>query len=481
MTDATSATREFFSPMYFSLLICQVLPLTQWSVPENRLFSKKDLRKLIIPLILEQTLAITVGMADTMMISSAGEAAVSGVSLVDMFNNLIISVLAALATGGAVVTSQCIGAGRREEACRSARQLVFTEAAITIGISVLVLLFHRQILGLFFGQIEADVMQNAIIYLIISVISFPLLAVYDSCAALYRSMGNAQITLKISLLMNVINVVGNAIGVYVLKLGVAGVAIPSLVSRGVAGVVLFTLLHNPDNLVFLTRGKFKVDATIVKRILFIGIPSGIENGIFQLGRVLVVSIIAAFGTSQIAANGVANSLDSMGCIVGQAMSLAMITVIGRCVGAGEEGQVRYYTKKLLGETYFYTAVINSIILLLLPWILQIYGLGEETTRLSYILVMIHDGMAIFLWPASFVLPNMLRACNDVKYTMVVSIFSMITFRIGFSYVFGVHMGWMAVGVWAAMVIDWVFRVLCFVGRYLAGTWRKKCGLVAPTA
>lgn len=451
------------------------------TVTENRLFSKKDLRKLIIPLILEQTLAITVGMADTMMISSAGEAAVSGVSLVDMFNNLIISVLAALATGGAVVTSQCIGAGRREEACRSARQLVFTEAAITIGISVLVLLFHRQILGLFFGQIEADVMQNAIIYLIISVFSFPLLAVYDSCAALYRSMGNAQITLKISLLMNVINVVGNAIGVYVLKLGVAGVAIPSLVSRGVAGVVLFTLLHNPDNLVFLTRGKFKVDATIVKRILFIGIPSGIENGIFQLGRVLVVSIIAAFGTSQIAANGVANSLDSMGCIVGQAMSLAMITVIGRCVGAGEEGQVRYYTKKLLGEIYFYTAVINSIILLLLPWILQIYGLGEETTRLSYILVMIHDGMAIFLWPASFVLPNMLRACNDVKYTMVVSIFSMITFRIGFSYVFGVHMGWMAVGVWAAMVIDWVFRVLCFVGRYLAGTWRKKCGLVAPTA
>ena len=451
------------------------------TVTENRLFSKKDLRKLIIPLILEQTLAITVGMADTMMISSAGEAAVSGVSLVDMFNNLIISVLAALATGGAVVTSQCIGAGRREEACRSARQLVFTEAAITIGISVLVLLFHRQLLGLFFGQIAADVMQNAIIYLIISVFSFPLLAVYDSCAALYRSMGNAQITLKISLLMNVINVVGNAIGVYVLKLGVAGVAIPSLVSRGVAGVVLFTLLHNPDNLVFLTRGKFKVDATIVKRILFIGIPSGIENGIFQLGRVLVVSIIAAFGTSQIAANGVANSLDSMGCIVGQAMSLAMITVIGRCVGAGEEGQVRYYTKKLLGETYFYTAVINSIILLLLPWILQIYGLGEETTRLSYILVMIHDGMAIFLWPASFVLPNMLRACNDVKYTMVVSIFSMITFRIGFSYVFGVHMGWMAVGVWAAMVIDWVFRVLCFVGRYLAGTWRKKCGLVAPTA
>ena len=440
------------------------------------LFEKADLRKLIIPLILEQTLAITVGMADTMMISSVGEAAVSGVSLVDMFNNLINSILAALATGGAVVTAQFIGAGNRDQACRSAKQLLYSVAVFTAAVSALVMIFHRPLLRLFFGQIEEDVMQNAITYLLISAVSYLFLAIYNSSAALFRSMGNSQITLKVSILMNIINISGNAICVYGLKLGVAGVAIPSLVSRAVAGEVLCMLLRNPKNTVYLMKGKFHFEPKVVKRILMIGIPNGIENGLFQLGRVLVVSIIAGFGTVQIAANGVANSLDGMGTIVGQAMSLAMITVIGQCVGAGDERQVRYYTKRLLGMTYLFTAIVNSIILLSLPWILSLYGLSAETTELSYILVMIHNGVAIVLWPASFVLPNMLRACNDVKYTMVIAIFSMIAFRILGSYVIGVGMGYKAIGVWIAMVFDWIFRVIMFVGRYLRGTWRTYAGL-----
>lgn len=443
---------------------------------ENLLFSGQDLKKLIIPLLFEQALAITVGMADTMMISNAGEAAVSGVSLVDMFNNLIISVLAALATGGAVVTSQYIGAGRKEEACKSAKQLIYSAVLITIAVSALVILFHHGIISLFFGKIEQDVFRNAIIYLIISALSFPFLALYNSCAALFRSMGNSRITLKVSILMNLINIVGNAVGIYALHMGVAGVAIPSLISRAVAGFVLYGLLKKPDNMIHLLKGQFRFEWDVIKKILSIGIPSGIENGIFQLGRVLVVSIIAGFGTVQIAANGVANSLDGMGCIVGQAMNLAMITVIGQCVGAGDEEQVKYYTKKLLGMTYLFTAVVNSIILLSLPWILRIYGLGEETTRLSYILVMIHNGMAIFLWPASFVLPNMLRACNDVRFTMVLSIFSMFTFRIGFSYIIGVRMEYGAIGVWIAMVLDWIFRVICFVSRYFSGRWKITSGL-----
>ncbi len=440
------------------------------------IFSNKDLKKLIIPLVLEQALAITVGMADTMMISSVGEAAVSGVSLVDMFNNLIISILAALATGGAVVTSQFIGASRREEACRSAKQLLWVNALITLGISALVIAGHRLILNLFFGRIEEDVMQNAIRYLIISALSFPFLAVYNACAALFRSMGNSRITLKVSVLMNVINVGGNALCVFGLKMGVAGVAVPSLVSRAAAGLCLYLALRNPDNLIHLNRGRFRFEWGMIKKILYIGIPSGIENGIFQLGRVIVVSIIAGFGTAQIAANGVANSLDSMGCIVGQGMNLAMITVIGQCVGAGDLAQVRLYTKKLLLITYGATAVINSLILLFLHPILGLYGLGEEAAQLAWLLVMIHDCLAMLLWPASFVLPNMLRACNDVRFTMVIAIFSMITFRIGLSLVFGVHMGMGAVGVWIAMVVDWIFRVCCFAGRYFTGAWKKHCNL-----
>ena len=440
------------------------------------IFSNKDLKKLIIPLVMEQALAITVGMADTMMISSVGEAAVSGVSLVDMFNNLIISVLAALATGGAVVTSQFIGASKREDACRSAKQLLWIDALITIVISLLVIAGHRIILNLFFGKIEEDVMHNAIIYLMISALSFPFLAIYNACAALFRSMGNSGITLKVSILMNIINVGGNAICLFGLKMGVAGVAVPSLLSRAVAGLCLYILLKNPDNLIYLGREHFRFEWKVIKKILYIGIPSGIENGIFQLGRVIVVSIIAGFGTSQIAANGVANSLDSLGCIVGQAMNLAMITVIGQCVGVGDLAQVKYYTKKLLLITYIATMIINSLILSFLHPILALYGLGDEARSLAYILVMIHDGLAMLLWPASFVLPNMLRACNDVKYTMIIAIFSMFTFRIGLSFVFGVHMGMGAVGVWTAMVVDWFFRVCCFVGGYFRGTWRKYCNL-----
>lgn len=438
------------------------------------LFSKKDLRRLIIPLVFEQALAITVGMADTMMVSSVGEAAISGVSLVDMINMLIFSILSALATGGAVVTSQNIGAGRPEEACRSAKQLFYTVIVAGIGVAALVMLARNPLLRLFFGSIDADVMENAVIYLMISAVSFPFLAVYNACAALFRSMGNAQITLKVSVLINVINVVGNAVCIFVLKMGVAGVALPSLISRATGGIILYLLLRNPKLTVHFVKEKFRIEWTVIRRILYIGIPSGIENGIFQLGRVLVVSIISGFGTVQIAANGVANNLDNMGCIVGQAMSLAMITVIGRCVGANDEKQIRYYTKKLMLITYTATAIVNILILLNLNRILSLYGLSEETRRLSYILVMIHDGCAMFLWPAAFVLPNMLRACNDVKFTMVVSICSMFTFRIGLSYLMGIQMGMGAIGVWIAMVVDWVFRILFFVWRYFSGTWKKQC-------
>lgn len=438
------------------------------------LFSKKDLRRLIVPLVFEQALAITVGMADTMMISSVGEAAVSGVSLVDMINMLIFSVLAALATGGAVVTSQNIGAGKLNEACKSARQLLYTVLIASVLVTLIVVLARNPLLRLFFGSIEADVMRNAVIYLLISAVSFPFLAVYNASAALFRSMGNSQITLKVSLLMNLINIAGNAVCIFILHMGVAGVALPSLVSRAVAGSILYILLKNPEYTVHFEKEAFSLDWKVIKKILYIGIPSGIENGIFQLGRVLVVSIISGFGTIQIAANGVANNLDAMGCIIGQAMSLAMITVIGQCVGANDEQQIRYYTKKLLFITYISTILLNSCILLGLSPILSLYGLSEETTRLASLLVMIHNGCAMLMWPVSFVLPNMLRACNDVKFTMLVSIFSMFTFRIGFSYVLGVHMGMGAVGVWIAMVIDWIFRLTLFIGRYVSGRWKRLC-------
>ena len=259
-------------------------------------------------------------------------------------------------------------------------------------------------------------------------------------------------------------------------MGAAGVAIPSLISRAVGSVILYILLRNPALDICFVKEPFHLDLGMVKKILYIGIPSGVENGIFQLGRVLVVSIISGFGTVQIAANGVANNLDSVGILVGQAVNLAMITVIGQCVGAGDESQVRFYTKKLLVMAYLPTIGLNIVLFLILNPVLGLYGLSAETTQLARILVFIHNGCACFLWPLSFTLPNMLRACNDVRYTMIVSIASMFIFRIGFSYLIGVQMGYGAIGVWIAMVLDWLCRITCFVMRYLRGKWRRMAGL-----
>lgn len=439
---------------------------------KKRIFSNDDLKKLIIPLIWEQMLAITVGMADTMMISNAGEAAVSGVSLIDMVNNLVISILAAMATGGAVVTSHFLGAKKKEDACKSTMQLIVSSLAITVVITVICIVLARQTISLFFGSIDEDVYRNALLYFVLSALSYPFLAVYNSSAALFRSMNMSNVTFRASVIMNIVNVVGNAIGIFVLHAGVVGVAVPSLISRALAAVILYNKLHNQSLDVHIPKEKFAFDWPVIKRIFYIGVPSGIENGIFQLGRVVVTSIIALFGTVHIAANGVANSLDSVGCITGQAMNLAFITVIGTCVGAGDEKQLKYYLKKLLIWSYVMQAACCLVTVVFVEPIVSVYGLSEATSQLSCTLVRIHNGCAIFLWPLAFTFPNALRACSDVKYTMGISILSMFVFRIGLSIVIASHMGYGAIGVWWAMVADWVFRSVCFVLRYFRGKWRK---------
>ena len=436
------------------------------------LFSNRALAALILPLILEQTLAITVGMADTMMVASVGEAGVSGVSLMDMINNLIFSVLAALATGGTVVVSQYLGANRLTDARDTSKQVVLTVFSAAAVLALLTALLRKELIRLLFGSIEADVMDAALTYLTVSAISYPFLGVYNDYAALFRAMGKTSITFYTSIVGNILNVAGNAVCIFGLHMGVLGVAIPSLLSRAVMALILYVCLKNPTHVLSIDRLSFRPDVEQIRKILYIGVPGGIENALFQGGRVLVVSIISLFGTIQIAANGVANSLDNMGCIVGQAMNLAMVAVIGRCAGTLDQGQIRYYTKKLMAFTYIATAVVNTTIIISLPFLLSLYGLSDETTVLAYKLVMIHNGFAMLLWPVSFVFPNMLRACNDVKYPMRISIFSMAAFRIGFSYVLGVRFGMGALGVWYAMILDWVFRCICFVGRYLHGDWKN---------
>lgn len=444
-----------------------------YGVKKERLFTNQQLLALLWPLIIEQALGVLVGMADTVMVSSVGEAAISGVSLVDMINQLIITVFGALATGGAVVTSQHLGAKRPEEAARSAGQLVGLSGILGTTVAVFCLVTRTAQLRLFFGTISEDVMQACLTYFTITALSFPFLALYNAGAAIFRSTGNSAVSMKVSVLVNAINFCGNALCVFVLRMGVAGVAVPTLVSRAVGAVIILSLAARRDYALCITpRTVTRLEGRTVKGILYIGIPSAFENSLFQLGRVLVVSMISLFGTVHISANAVANNLDAVGCIVGNAMGLAMITVVGRCVGAQDFEQTKHYTKKLLLWDYIAQGTVNLLVLLFLNRILGMYTLSPETRALSWTLVMIHNGVAILLWPAGFVLPNALRAANDVRFTMLTSILSMIVWRMGLSWVLCVNMGMGAVGVWLAMVVDWICRVTCFVIRFASGAWQK---------
>ena len=304
--------------------------------------------------------------------------------------------------------------------------------------------------------------------------SYTFLAVYNACAAIFRSSGNAKITMYMSFVMNVINLTLNALFIFAMHMGTFGAGLASLIARASVAVIIFIFLTSPQNEVYVDiKKKIKFVPDMVKNILRIGIPGGFENSLFQLGRVLVVSIISVFGTVQIAANAVANNLDALGCIPGQAMGLAMITVVGRCVGARDNEQTVYYIKKLLLITYIMGGIVNGSIILGMPLLFKLYNLSGETLTLARILVSIHNGFAILLWPSAFVLPHALRAASDVKFTMIVSIFSMAAFRIVFSIILGIHYNMGAIGVWIAMVMDWIFRVTLFVFRAVSGKWKEK--------
>ena len=438
---------------------------------EKPLFSNKALKKLIFPLVIEQFLAISVGFCDTVMISGLGYEAISGVSLVDMIMTLMINVFAALATGGAVVAAQFIGAKRVKDARSSASQLIFIALIISLVLMALTLAFKAQLLRLFFSTLDEGVMQSALTYFWISALSFPFIAVYNCCAALFRAMGNSKISMLASLMTNVMNIIGNSLLIYGVKWGVAGAAASSTISRFSAMLLLLILLHKKDNPIYISlKDKFKPDFGLIKRILTIGIPNSVESSLFHLGRILVVSIITSFGTVQIAANAVANNLDGIGCIPGQAMGLAMITVIGQCVGLGSEKQIRLHAKKLMRLTYLMAAVWNAIILVTLPLTLKMYNISPDAYSLALKLIIIHNGCAILIWPAAFTVPNILKSANDVKFTMCVALFSMFTFRLLLSYIIGLKLGMGAIGVWIAMIVDWIFRAAAFCLRYKGKRW-----------
>lgn len=438
------------------------------------LFTNKDLKKLIIPLIIEQLLTVTVGLADSIMISSVGEAAVSGVSLVDSIMILLINMFSALATGGAVVAGQYLGQKKHVMACKTADQLILFISALALVIMAGIYAMRGFILHGVFGAIEPAVMHSAEVYLLIVTASIPFLAVYNGCAALFRTMGNSKTAMQMSLFMNAINIIGNAALIYGVGMGVEGAAIPTLVSRVIAAAVILVLLKNRNQAVHISRNfNFKFKGFLVGRILKIGVPNGVENSMFQLGKILVLSLVAGFGTASITANAVSNMVAMFEIIPGMAVGLAVLTVVSRCVGASDYEAARYYTKKLLKIAYASLIVFNLFIVAMLPVIIRAYHLSPETAAITRKILLYHTLCCVTVWPVSFTLPNTLRASNDVKYTMVTAIISMWIFRIFFSFVLGKWLGWGVFGVWVAMTLDWAVRAVLFFIRYIRGKWQYR--------
>lgn len=436
------------------------------------MFSNKDLKNLIVPLFLEQLLMALVGIADVFVIGFVGEAAVSGVSLVNSFNTIFLNLFTALASGGAVVISQYIGHKDKEHAGQAASQLLTASVILSVAISVVILLTNASLMRLMFGKVDADVMDACVTYLRISAYSYPALAIYNAGAALYRSFGKTSTTMYISILANIINVIGNCIGVFGLHAGVVGVAVPSLVSSCFSAVVITILCFSAKNPVsYLGSWIMKLDVSLQKKILRIAVPNGVESGVFQLVKVALSSVVALFGTYQIAANGVAQSIWSLAALVCVTMGPVFITVIGQCMGAGDIEQAEMYFRKLTKITLVFAIAWNALIFAVTPVFMSFYALEDQTKRLVILLVLIHNIFNAVAFTFADPLGKGLRATGDVKFTTATSLFTTIGVRLIFSMIFGIWLNLGVIGIAFAMCLDWSVRGIIFWWRFKQGKWK----------
>lgn len=447
---------------------------TNESLPQVRRvnieFTRQDLRRLIVPLVIEQLLAITVGLFDSVMVSQVGEAAISAVSLVDTVNVLLVNAFAALATGGAVIAGQYLGRREPQKAGHSGQQLLLFMGEASILIMALFYLGKGFVLGVVFGQVEPDVAAYANTYYVIVEASIPFLAIYSAGAALFRVMGNSRISMWVSLLMNAVNIIGNGILIFIVRMGVEGVAYPTLVSRLVAAVLMVVLLKRPGLPLRVEKFTFRHDRYVVKNILRFGVPNGMESSMFQLGKILLLSTVSVLGTASVAANAIANTVCSFQCVPGNALGLAIVTVVSQCIGAGSYEKARHYTRQLMKTTYLYMGGIIVLILAALPLILRLYNVSPEASEYARQIIWMHGIAGCVLWPAAFTLPQALRAAGDTRFTMIVSTASMWTLRVGLGVLLGRYWGFGVLGIWMAMFADWALRVAFFVPRFHGHRW-----------
>lgn len=453
-------------------------------IPKERLlFSRSALIKLLIPLILQQIFAVLVGTMDSVMVAHAGEAAVSGVSLINTLDILLIIFFTALVGGGSVVVAQMLGRKDFDGTNEAAKQLLYITTFVAAAITVIVLIIQKPLLTLLFGEVETAVMESANSYFFFLAISFPLLAITESVSACFRSSGNTLIALLVSLVINVVNVCGNAILIYGFEMGAAGAAIATTVARLVGAIILLVLIHRKKYEIRIVQlFRYKPNKPVIKQILHIGVPNGISDSMFQFGKLLTQTLISTMGTAVIAANAVSMTICNYQYMVGAACSAAMITVVGRCIGAGDTDQAWYYSRSLLKFNYVALWITTAVTIAVLNPLISLYDLSDVSSEIARKLILFHSIWACAIWPVGFKLPSAFRAASDVRVPMIISIFSMWAFRVAGAYVlaqetvsvFGLFtipgFGMGIMGVWVAMIMDWAFRAVLFLWRYLSGKW-----------
>jgi len=446
---------------------------------QPEMWSGRRLFRLIWPLVIEQVLAVTMGAADTVMVRSVGEHAVAAVNIVDNINNLLVIAFAALCSGGAVVVSQFVGRRDGKNACFAARQLVYVVTAASIALAAVGALGRRPIVRLLYGAIAGDVMDGASVYFLITALSYPALAVYNANAAIFRAMGNTAATMRIALLVNIMNIGGNALFIYGLKIGVAGAALSTLVSRVTAAAITLALLTHarsaPVNLAGLHRVAFS--RRVIRSILNVGVPSALESSMFQIGRLATQRIFTSFGTAAIAANAVASVVNSFSFMPGQAFGFALVTIVGQCVGAGDYAAARRNTARVMKYAWLTILVCNVLIYVFLERLIRLFTLSPEGHAYAVQFLRVHCISMAVGWAASFALPNALRAAGDARYVMIAASLSMWFVRVSLAYLLTFPLGpWPGIGplgVWAGMGADFLSRGTLYALRWRSGKWQTK--------
>ena len=438
------------------------------------MFSDAALYGLLIPIIVEQFLNALMGMADTMMISNLGSAAISAVSLTDSINTLMIQVFAALAAGGTVICSQYLGQKNLAQCNKAARQLLLIILVLSGGIAAFCFALRRPLLALIFGQVSGDVMAASLVYFEITVLSYPFFALFQGGAGLFRASGDSKLPMRISILTNLMNIVGNAVLIFVIPMGVAGAALSTLLSRVVGAVWILACLHR-DRQKIVVRNYLAVrpDGDMIKKILFLSIPAGVENGMFQFGKLAIQSSVSTLGTTAIAAQAMTSILENVNGIAGCGVGIGMMTVVGQCLGAGYKDQAVYYIKKL--TVWAEVVIISSctIVYVIAGPVVRLAGMEPDAAALCLKMVLLITIVKPIFWAMSFIPAYGFRAAGDVKFTMLVSSLTMWLCRVAGS-IFMIrvlHLG--ILSVWIGMFTDWGVRAIIYRIHFIRGKWLEK--------